>query len=284
MGHCAPTVMQTLLDASDVEAELVKLSAGLPGGIGNTGAECGGITAPLVLIGLRHARDPMQDGLPRVMPAYEVVERHHVRVDAPAAVALAAAQDMDLLHSPLVRAIIKGRELILGAKPDDRPRPQGLLAEVQSLGWGVLAEVPGHEIVVGGVTKPWEANPTFRALPPDEFRAFSEPDCVKIVWTLRADPVGAADSIFRTETRVLTTDPAARVKFRRYWSFLSPGIILIRWISLGPLKAEAERRVREGDWICPIHSAVVTSVRHHGRCCGYRRVCGFLGWRDPASL
>ena len=65
MGHCAPTVMQTLLDASDTEAErLVKLTAGLPGGIGNTGAECGGVTAPLVLIGLRHARDPLHQGLP----------------------------------------------------------------------------------------------------------------------------------------------------------------------------------------------------------------------------
>jgi hypothetical protein len=68
MGHCAPTVMQTLLDASDTEAEwLVRLTAGLPGGIGNIGAECGGVTAPLVLIGLRHARDPMHDGLPPVI-------------------------------------------------------------------------------------------------------------------------------------------------------------------------------------------------------------------------
>jgi hypothetical protein len=39
----------------------------LPGGIGNTGAECGGITAPLILIGLRHARDAMHDGLPPVI-------------------------------------------------------------------------------------------------------------------------------------------------------------------------------------------------------------------------
>ncbi|HEY6615817.1 MAG TPA: hypothetical protein VIZ32_14905 [Vicinamibacterales bacterium] len=186
-------------------------------------------------------QDPLLD---RFMPSYDVAERHHVRVAAPAAVTLAAAQEMDLLHSPSVRAIIKARELILGAKPDDRRRPRGLLAEVQSLGWGVLAEVPGREIVVGGVTKPWEANPTFRALPPDEFQGFSEDDFVKIVWTLRADPVGTAESIFRTETRVRTTDPAARAKFRRYWSFLSPGIILIRWISLGPLKAEAERRAR----------------------------------------
>ena len=185
--------------------------------------------------------DPLLD---RFMPSYDVAERHHVRVAAPAALTLAAAQEMDLLHSPSVRAIIKARELILGAEPDDRRRPRGLLAEVQSLGWGVLAEVPGREIVVGGVTKPWEANPTFRALPPDEFQGFSEDDFVKIVWTLRADPVGTAESIFRTETRVRTTDPAGRAKFRRYWSFLSPGIILIRWISLGPLKAEAERRAR----------------------------------------
>ena len=68
MGHCAPTVMQTLLDASDTEAEwLVKLTAGLPGGIGNTGAECGGVTAPLILIGLRHARDA---GARRAAPGY----------------------------------------------------------------------------------------------------------------------------------------------------------------------------------------------------------------------
>jgi hypothetical protein len=46
MGHCAPTVMQTLLDGSDTEAQwLVEMTAGLPGGIGNTGGECGGITA-----------------------------------------------------------------------------------------------------------------------------------------------------------------------------------------------------------------------------------------------
>lgn len=68
MGHCAPTVMQTLLDASEAEAEwLVKLTAGLPGGIGNTGAECGGITASLVMIGLRHGRDADREGLPPVI-------------------------------------------------------------------------------------------------------------------------------------------------------------------------------------------------------------------------
>jgi hypothetical protein len=106
----------------------------------------------------------------------------------------------------------------------------------------VLAEVPGRELVLGAVTQPWQANVVFRALPPETFAAFNEPDYVKIAWTLRADPVDATHSTFRTETRAIATDPEAQRKFRRYWSFLSPGIIVIRWMSLGPLKADAERR------------------------------------------
>ena len=67
---------------------------------------------------------------------------------------------------------------------------------------------------------------------------------MKIAWTLRADPLGANESVFRTETRAIATDAAARAKFRRYWSFLSPGIALIRLMSLRPVKSEAERRAR----------------------------------------
>ena len=66
------------------------------------------------------------------------------------------------------------------------------------------------------------------------------------VWTLRADAIGATPSIFRTETRAIATDRSARAKFRRYWAFLSPGIILFRWLMLGPLRAEAERQTRQG--------------------------------------
>jgi len=70
MGHCAPTVMKTLLDASgSTERWPVLLTAGLPGGIGNTGGECGGLTAPLVLLGLEHGRDETEDGLPVVVEA-----------------------------------------------------------------------------------------------------------------------------------------------------------------------------------------------------------------------
>ncbi len=67
MGHCAPTVMQTLLHISDNRQEwLVRLSAGMPGGIGNTGHECGAMTSPLVLLGLRHGLQDVDRGLPMI--------------------------------------------------------------------------------------------------------------------------------------------------------------------------------------------------------------------------
>jgi hypothetical protein len=80
---------------------------------------------------------------------------------------------------------------------------------------------------------------------PEEFAAFQEPGYVKIVFTLRADPVSVSESAVRTETRVATTDPIARAKFRRYWALVTPGVILIRRSLLRSVKADAERRTRE---------------------------------------
>jgi hypothetical protein len=117
------------------------------------------------------------------------------------------------------------------------------MAQMLALGWHVLHEEPGREIVVGAVTQPWEANVVFRGLAPDEFKAFHAPNCVKIVWTLRVDPVGPAETLFRTETRVVATDPTARARFRWYWARFSPGIVLIRQVLLRQLKADAERHV-----------------------------------------
>ncbi len=68
MGHCAPSIMQAMLDVFELDAQwLVKLMAGMPGGIGNTRGECGGVTAPLVMLGLRHGQGQMVEGLPAVV-------------------------------------------------------------------------------------------------------------------------------------------------------------------------------------------------------------------------
>jgi len=183
--------------------------------------------------------DPLLDAF---IPHYDVVERHHVAIGAPAAVTFGALMDMDLEESLLIRAIFKGREICIGADPDVEGRPRGLVSMTKALGWVVLAVVPGRELVMGAVTRPWEPNVVFRGIPPERFAAFNEPGYVKIVWTLRADAGGGRSSVARTETRVLAIDAEARRKFRRYWSRVSPGVALIRQLSLRLVKKEAERR------------------------------------------
>jgi len=194
------------------------------------------------------AGDPLLDGF---MPRFDVCERHEIDVLTPAEVTLAAAKSLELEGSPLVRAIFKGRELLLRSRSDSRSRPGGLLDLTRSLGWAVLADT-ANEIVMGAVTRPWEPNPVFRPVPPAEFAAFSEPGQVKIVWTLRADPREDGSSTFRTETRAVATDVVSRRKFRWYWSFLSPGIILIRLLLRRALPLAADRAwVLEGDAFLP---------------------------------
>ena len=188
--------------------------------------------------------DENDELLDRFIPEYDIVERHSISIAAPADTVLTAAKEQDLLGLPLVHAIFRARALVLGASPGQQV-PRGLLAATQSLGWGVLAERPDRQIVVGAVTRPWQPDVTFRALPPEDFAAYRVPGEVKIAWTLRADPVGSNRCIFRSETRAVATDPIARDRFRRYWSFVAPGVAAIRWLSLQPLKKEAERRAAE---------------------------------------
>ena len=180
--------------------------------------------------------------LDRFMPVYEVRERHQTRVKAPASVTFEAARGLELNRSPLVRAIFRGRELLMGSTGGGRAAPGPFLDEVLSLGWRILAEEPGREIALGAATKPWVADVVFRGIAPEEFAGFDEPDYVKIAWNFAVAPLGADESLFRTETRVATTDPSSRRKFRRYWTAMSPGILLIRREMLRLVKRAAEAR------------------------------------------
>jgi hypothetical protein len=193
----------------------------------------------------KKSADATKDSLlDRFIPHPEVSEHHEIEIHAPVHIVMAAAKSMELLTSPVIRAIFRARELALGGEPDPRPHPTTLYDQMLSIGWVVLAEDAGREIVFGSVTQPWVAAPTFRSIPADQFLEFSEPGFVKIVWTLRAEPLDGGRSIFHTETRVCTTDAEARERFRKYWSFVAPGVKLIRVAMLQPLRRAAEQRVR----------------------------------------
>jgi len=51
MGHCAPAIMQTLLEQNDIrDNNMVLYAAGLAGGIAGSRTECGALTSPLMFL------------------------------------------------------------------------------------------------------------------------------------------------------------------------------------------------------------------------------------------
>ena len=189
------------------------------------------------------AGDPLVE---RYLPTYEVADVHEARVDAPASLTHAVAMGMGLERSPVVRTVIHARERMLGAGTASPWPSGGMVTQLRAWGWGLLAEVPEREVVLGTVTQPWRGDVQFRSLTPDTFAAFDGPGVVKIVVAISVDSVGPDSSMVRVQTRVATTDATARARFRRYWAAFSPGILLIRRAMLHEVKREAERRHRGG--------------------------------------
>ena len=185
----------------------------------------------------------MRESIDRFIPDADVRERHETIVHAPADLVFDVAENFAMERIPIVRAIFWLRARLMRSASAGPARPLRM-KELTTLGWGVLARTPGRELVAGAVTQPWLGTVTFRPVAPGSFATFAEPDLVKIVWTLEAEPLGPALTYFRSQTRVLATDDGARKKFRHYWSRVSPGILLIRRLVGRGVRREAERRYR----------------------------------------
>lgn len=179
----------------------------------------------------------------RYLPTYDVRDYHEAQVATPAATAYAVLRSLDLTQSWTVQALFAIRSLpgrLCGRTPP--PLPSGtFLEQTLAIGWVVLEEEPGQELVAGAVTQPWKPVVTFRGLPPAEFLRFAQPGFTKIVWAIAARPVTPDVSVMSLETRVLATDPASRRKFRLYWCIVSPGVRLLRRVALHLARRELNR-------------------------------------------
>lgn len=189
----------------------------------------------------------------RFLPRYDVVVVHADVFRAPPAQCYAGVMDLDLLQSPFVRAALSVRAVpqrVLGSwrargngTGPDTPPPTFRLRDMVALGWVVLAETPGVEMVLGQVSRPWKADASTTDAPStaEQFTNFDAPGYAKIVTSLRVDPYGNDSSILTVETRVATTDAMSRRRFRRYWLLIGPASSLIRRMALGLLEAELAR-------------------------------------------
>jgi hypothetical protein len=113
-----------------------------------------------------------------------------------------------------------------------------LLDQFLELGFVLLADVPGQELIAGGIGRMWRrGGDVVRVASAEEFVAFAEPGFAKAAMTFRFSPRGDGATLAETETRVAATDPSARRAFGRYW-------ILIRGFS-GLVRRDWRRAVAQ---------------------------------------
>lgn len=177
------------------------------------------------------------------LPEPDIRKRHSIVVNAPARLVYDAACHFDMESISMIRFIFRLREILMGSKTTSA-RNKTTLLNLLDNGWGKLAEEPGRYLIAGATCQPWQADVVFTPIAPAQFNAYSEPDQIKIVWTIETELLNPNQTRLASETRVAATDEQARIKFRRYWRRVRLGIIMIRWMLLPAIRREAMRQLK----------------------------------------
>jgi hypothetical protein len=167
----------------------------------------------------------------RFVPDPDFSERHSIEVAGSAADAYRAIWTTDLGRSPIVGALLALRALpsaLLGREPMPRPARSLTLRDAIGSPFGLLAEAPGEELVLGVAGRFWR--PTGNVEP---FRRdlFDEPlprGLARAVWNFAVEAAPGAPVRVTTETRVACADRASRLRFAAYWVLIRPFSGLIR--------------------------------------------------------
>ena len=180
----------------------------------------------------------------RFLPEYDEVEHHDAAVDAPPERTYRAVKEIDLARSPIVLALLVARglpHLFTGAV---KPKRRLTLDDILASGFVVLAEEPGHELVLGIVGKFWQLSSGVHRIEAHEFTDFDTPGYAMAAWNFVVTDRPDGGSTVSTETRIVSTDAEARRNFGWYWRLIAPFSALIRRIVLGQVKREAEQSMR----------------------------------------
>jgi hypothetical protein len=182
----------------------------------------------------------------QVMPRFDANVAQHVVVDAGPRETYEALLDTDLMDNPLTRLLVAVRDLPNAVRRRERAgRPVVRIRDTTAGdegGWVSLREEPGVEFLVGLVGRFWQRDYGIVRVRPEEFTAFDRPGYAKTVAGFSLHPHGAGRTLLTYECRTVTTDEAARRRFRAYWLALRPFVRELERASLVGVKRQAEQR------------------------------------------
>ncbi len=169
-----------------------------------------------------------------ILPEYDFSERHSTTVAAAPERVYEIARRLDMSGSTLIRLLFRLRGL---------PQAALDLDGLRELGFSILAERPGRELVLGLVGRFWTRGGGVLAVTPLGFGEFRQPGYALAAWNFHVTGNPRGGTGLATETRVRCTDAASRFSFRLYWLLVRPFSGLVRRVMLREIKREAEQRV-----------------------------------------
>ncbi|MBI5738077.1 hypothetical protein [Mycobacterium adipatum] len=181
------------------------------------------------------------------MPTYDVTISEHIIVQSDPATTFAAARELDLLtvHSPLLDTAmwLRGLPARLSRKGVPAPAPRIVIGPDMGLpGWTFLGEQRDREVAFAAVGKFWQPTIEWRDIAAADFPGFREPGWGKIAANFSILPYGAKATLLSYECRTVTTDPASRRRFLRYWWLIRPFVGHIMRATLRQIEANARAR------------------------------------------
>ena len=183
--------------------------------------------------------------LDAAMPRYLFHERHSVAIAAPPLDVDRALRAVTADEIRFYRALTWIRRL--GRRGPDglmnAPHGVPMLALATRTGFLLLADEPGHEIVLGVAGPASRSAREHKASRAAREFAPSAEGYASIAMNFRIAPDGRGGSVLSTETRVFAPDAETRRRLAAYWRVILPGSALIRrgWLDAIRRRAEGQR-------------------------------------------
>ncbi|HEY6047232.1 MAG TPA: hypothetical protein VIU65_11555 [Pyrinomonadaceae bacterium] len=177
-------------------------------------------------------------------PNPDAVETHRIVINASREIVYRALWTTDLGGSAMIKVLLALRSLpqFIGSGFRSMPRNQKVtLQTIIDSGFGVLAEKPNDEIVLGVTGRFWRPTGNLSSFNRPDFDRPMPPGMARAVWNFSISEPGNGQTNLSTETRVLCGDPVSRRKFRAYWVIVRPFSGLIRLIMLRRVRKTAEQ-------------------------------------------
>ena len=167
------------------------------------------------------------------LPTYDVRKRHRTKVHAPIDEVYLAVRQLDISQAKLSMFLFRLRGL---SAPSCFT-----LDDFLKMGFILLGERPGEELLLGLVGRFWTPSGELRPVESGDFRDFNERGYAKAAWNFSLCELPDGSVLLGTETRVYCTDEVSRRRFRLYWLIVGTFSGLIRREMLRAVKRNAER-------------------------------------------